>query len=91
MASRPGKMPTTSVRRRISLFSRSFIRLLRAGQAGGCYYWSAFESCEVVGKCACNAGVPGGFAVPAAGLRVGVEALDVGELVGECGCEFGAR
>ena len=91
MASRPGKMPTTSVRRRISLFSRSFIRPWRAGQAGGGCCWLAFESGKVVGECAGDAGVPGGFAVPAAGLRVGVEAVDVGELVAECGCEFGAR
>jgi hypothetical protein len=33
MASRPGKMPTTSVRRHISLLRCSFIRLSRAGRA----------------------------------------------------------
>jgi hypothetical protein len=33
MASRPGKIPTTSVRRRISLFSRSWVILsLRVSQ-----------------------------------------------------------
>jgi hypothetical protein len=82
MALRPGKMPTTSVLLLISLFSRSFIRPWWAGQPGGCCRWSAFESGKVVGECVCDAGVPGGFAVPAARLSVGVEALDVGELGG---------
>jgi hypothetical protein len=45
---------------------------------------------EVVGECVGDAGVPGGFAVPAAGLRVGVEVLDVGELAAERRCEFGS-
>ena len=52
--------------------------------------WSAFEPGKVVGECIGDAGVPGGFAVPAAGLRVGVEVLDVGELVAKCGREFGS-
>ncbi|WP_434089359.1 hypothetical protein, partial [Mycobacterium intracellulare] len=60
-----GKIPTTSVRRRISLLSRSFIRPSGAGQpvGVGC---SSIEALEVVGKGVGDAVVAGGFVGPAA-------------------------
>src|SRR5258706_15295395 len=90
MASRPGKMPTTSVRLRTSLFRRSFIRPSWPGQAAWCCGWLAAEPGEVAGEGSGDAGVAGGVAVPAAGLGVGLQLLDVGELVLDGVTEFGA-
>src|SRR6266581_6921319 len=90
MAPRPGKMPTTSVRLRTSLLSRSFIRPWWSGQGSEGCGWSAVKSVEVVGESAGDSGVPDGIAVPAASPGVGLQVLDVGELGLDCVCEFGA-
>ena len=76
-------MPTTSVRRRISLLRRSFIRPSRPGQPGVWVRASAVEALEVVREGVRDAVVAGGFVGPAAGFGIGFEGLDVGELVGE--------
>ena len=52
--------------------------------------WSAGEPVEVAGEGAGDAGVAGGFTVPAAGFGVGLQVLDVGELVLDRITEFGA-
>jgi hypothetical protein len=51
----------------------------------------AVEAVEVVGEGVRDPLVAGGFVGPAAGLGVGSEGLDVGELVGERVAEFGGR
>ncbi len=74
-------MPTTPVRRRISLLSRSFIRPLgwvNPVRPVGL----AVEAVEVVGEDVRDPLVAGGFVGPAAGPGVGFEGLDVGELAG---------
>ncbi len=68
---RSGKMPTTSVRLRASLFSRSFIGPHGSGKrVGGLGGWSTFEPGAVVAERVGDVGVAGGFAVPAAGAGV---------------------
>jgi hypothetical protein len=44
----------------------------------------------VIGEGVGDAGVAGGFAVPASGLCVGVQVLDVGDLVADRVVKFGA-
>ncbi len=89
MALRSGKMPTTSVRRRISLLRRSFIRPSSVGSTRWLARVSAVEAVQVVGEGVGDAGVAGGFIGPAAGLSIGLEGLDVGELIGEGAAELG--
>lgn len=74
-----GNTPTTSVRRLISLLSRSIIRPSVMGQASRCRGRSMFELLQVCGEGLSDAAAAGGFAVPAAGGGVGVQVLDVGE------------
>ena len=62
---------------------------LPAGASRWEFGWSAFESGEVVGESVGNAGVASGFAVPAAGLGVSLQVLDVGELAADSVGEFG--
>ena len=63
-------MPTTSVRRRISLLSRSFIRPSEAGQPVA-DETSSVEAVKVVGEGVRDTVVAGSFVGPTAVLGVG--------------------
>ncbi len=50
--------------------------------------WDAVEALQVALQVGDDAGVSGGFGRPAAVLGVGVQCLDIGELVLQGGCEL---
>jgi hypothetical protein len=89
IAIRSGKMPTTSVRRRISRFSRSFNRPRPSGSSGLRGASVSVDASEVGLEAFDELFVTVGFAGPAAQVGVVAQSLDVGELILECGCELG--
>src|SRR3954449_11353082 len=88
---RSGKIPTTSVRLRISRLRRSVIRPSAAGQAFQRWASSWSEAREVVFECFGDVPVSLFLAGPAAVGGVGLQRLDVGELVGERRLELSGR
>src|SRR5688572_16036833 len=87
---RSGKMPTMSVRRRISRLSRSIIRPSLSGQACPSFRSPpSSDGVEVVLEGFGDVPVSFFLAGPAAVFGVGLECPDVGELVGERRLELG--
>jgi hypothetical protein len=82
-------MPTTSVRRRSSLLSRSFNRPSGAVSREVLVDGVVTEVAEVCFEVVYDLGVPLGFAGPAAFVGIGMQLSDVGKLSGESGYELG--
>jgi hypothetical protein len=72
------------------LFTRSINRLSLLGQEDWGFLVSPSDLAEVAGEGCRGGGVPGCFTVPAALFGIGLERLDIVELLGQSVGEFGA-